>query len=157
MARTVRPPGRMKRFVPFWAIQFVIGGVLIAVVSVVAITAIANATRIPGQFLDDVGRTVHGILPKEGPDVSSDAQVKAVVRAMPDGRLRVGSVIAEDDVVVFTVTARRSSVKAAVVPGDQIRINRDSGEIEIAPQGIPGVIDRLQEELRKLKERFFGP
>lgn len=147
----------MKRFVPLWAVQFLFGTVLVIVVAVVALAALANATRIPGQFFDEVGKTVHGILPKEGPDLSSDAQLKTVVRAMPGGRLRVGSVIAEDDVVVFTITAKRSSVKAAVVPGDEIRINRDSGEIEIAPQGIPGVIDRLQEELRKLKERFFGP
>ena len=75
---------------------------------------------------------------------------------MPDGRLRVGSVIAEDDVVVFTVTAKRSEVRAAVAPGDQLRISRGTGEVEIAPRGIPGVIDRLGEELRELKERFCG-
>lgn len=147
----------MRRFVPLWATQFLIGAALVTVVALIAIGLISGATRLPGEFLDEVGRTVHRILPKESPDLGSDAEVKAIVRAMPDGRLRVGSVIGEDDVVVFTITARRSAVRAAVVPGDELRIGRESGEIEIAPQGIPGLLDQLQEELRKIKEQFFGP
>lgn len=54
------------------------------------------------------------------------------------------------------MTAKRSEVRAAVAPGDQLRVSRATGEVEVAPQGIPGVIDRLGEELRELKERFFG-
>ncbi len=42
------------------------------------------------------------------------------------------------------------------MPGDQLRLNRTTGEVEIAPQGVPGLIDGLGDELRKLKERLFG-
>lgn len=146
----------MRRFVPIWAVQLVIGTALIAVIAFVAVSAIGGVARVPGQFLEELGRTVQRMVPKEGPDLENDAQLKTVIRAMPDGRLRVGSVIGEDDVVVFTITARRSAVQAAVVPGDELRMARDRDEIEIAPQGIPGMFDALGEELRKLKERFFG-
>lgn len=147
----------MRRFVPIWALQFGVGVVLVIVVSVVAIGAITSASKIPGEFFDAVGRTVHNVLPKEGADVSADADVRAVIRALPNGRLRVASVVPEDDVVVFTVTAKRSAVKAAVGPGDQLRVNRDTGEVEIAPQGIPGVMDQLRQQLDDLRKRFFGP
>ncbi len=147
----------MRSPVPLWATQFLVGAFAVLVGATLVIALVSNATRLPGQFFDEVGRTMHRILPKEGPDLTNDTQLKAVIRTMPDGRLRVGAVIPEDDVVVFTVTAKRSEVRAAVVPGDQLRISRTTGELEIAPQGVPGVIDRLGEELRKLKERFFGP
>ncbi|OLC53683.1 MAG: hypothetical protein AUH85_13645 [Chloroflexi bacterium 13_1_40CM_4_68_4] len=147
----------MRRFVPLWALQFVIGLIVVIVVSIVAIGAISSASKIPGEFFDAVGRTVHNALPKEGPDLATDADVRAVIRALPNGKLRVASVVAEDDVVVFTVTAKRSAVKAAVGPGDQLRLNRDTGEVEIAPQGIPGLLDQLRQQMDDLRKRFFGP
>src|SRR5919199_4393691 len=147
----------MRRFIPLWAIQFAVGALLLVIVAVIAIAALSSATKLPTQFFDDLGRTVHNALPKEGPDLTTDEQVRAAIRAMPDGRLRVGSVVAEDDVVVFTVTAKRSAVHAAVAPGDQLRLSRDTGEVEIAPQGIPGVLDELRQRLDDLRRRFFGP
>lgn len=146
----------MKRFIPVWAVQLILGTALITVLALVAINAVGGVARVPGEFLEELGRTVQRVAPKEGPDLASDEQIKTVIRSMPDGRLRVGSVIGEDDVVVFTITAKRSAVRAAVVPGDELRMARDRDEIELAPQGIPGVLDRLGEELRLLKERFFG-
>jgi hypothetical protein len=147
----------MRRFIPLWALQFAVGLVLVIVVSVVAIAAISSASRIPGEFFEAVGRTVHNVLPKEGPDLATDADVRAVIKSLPNGKLRVASVVAEDDVVVFTVTAKRSAVHAAVGPGDQLRLNRETGEVEIAPQGIPGVLDQLRQQLEDLRKRFFGP
>jgi len=47
-------------------------------------------------------------------------------------------------------------VKAAVRPGDELRIARD-GSVEIVPTGIPGVIDSLQRAIEDLKKKFFGP
>jgi hypothetical protein len=47
-------------------------------------------------------------------------------------------------------------VKAAVQPGDELRIGRD-GSVEIVPTGIPGVIDSLQRAIEDLKRKFFGP
>ena len=58
--------------------------------------------------------------------------------------------------MVFTITADRASVRAAVRPGDELRIARD-GTVEIAPTGIPAVIDSLERALEDLKKRFFGP
>ena len=75
---------------------------------------------------------------------------------MPDGKIRVGSVVEDNDQVVFTVTASRASVRAAVKPGDELRIGRD-GNIEIVPTGIPGILDQLQRSIEDLKRRFFGP
>jgi hypothetical protein len=147
----------MRQLVPLWAMQFGVGLVLVIVVSVVAIGAISSASKIPGEFFDAVGRTVHNVLPKEGADLSADADVRAVIRSLPNGKLRVASVVAEDDVVVFTVTAKRSAVHAAVGPGDQLRLNRDTGEVEIAPQGIPGLLDQLRQQIDDLRKHFFGP
>src|SRR5438309_7375797 len=146
MAPRARVTHRMKRLLPFWAIQFAFGAAVVVIVSVVAIAAVSNVTRLPSAFFDEVGRTVRNALPKEAADLGNDDQLKVMLRAMPGGRLRVGSVIGGDDVVVFTVTAKRSAVRAAVVPGDQLRLNRDSGEIEIAPQGIPGIVHQLQDD-----------
>ena len=75
---------------------------------------------------------------------------------MPEGKLRVGTIVEEQDRVVFTITADRSAVRAAVRPGDELRIGRD-GNVEIVPTGIPGVIDSLQRAIEDLKRKFFGP
>jgi hypothetical protein len=42
-----------------------------------------------------------------------------------------------------------------VKPGDQLRIGK-SGEVEVVPTGIPGVIDELGRQLEDLRKRFFG-
>ena len=75
---------------------------------------------------------------------------------MPEGKLRVATIVEEQDRVVFTITADRSAVRAAVRPGDELRIGRD-GNVEIVPTGIPGVIDSLQRAIEDLKRKFFGP
>ncbi len=75
---------------------------------------------------------------------------------MPDGKIRVGSVVEDKNEVVFTITASRTAVKASVKPGDELRIGRD-GNVEIVPTGIPGVLDQLQRSIEDLKKRFFGP
>jgi hypothetical protein len=67
----------------------------------------------------------------------------------------VGSVVEDKDEVVFTITSPRSAVKAAVKPGDQLRIAKD-GSVEIVPTGIPGLLDQLQRSIDDLKRRFFG-
>jgi hypothetical protein len=75
---------------------------------------------------------------------------------MPEGRLRVGTIVEEQNRVIFTITADRSAVHAAVRAGDELRIGRD-GNVEIVPTGLPGVIDSLQRALEDLKKKFFGP
>ena len=114
------------------------------------------AVRGPTAFFDELGRNVARLAPQPQPDVRDDGQLKAVIRAMPDGKLRVGSVVEDKDQVVFTVTASRASVRAGVKPGDELRIGRD-GNIEIVPTGIPGLLDQLQRSIEDLKRRFFGP
>jgi hypothetical protein len=79
-----------------------------------------------------------------------------VIKAMPEGKLRVGTIVDEQNRVVFTITADRSAVKAAVRPGDELRIAKD-GSVEIVPTGLPGVIDSLQRAIEDLKRKFFGP
>jgi hypothetical protein len=74
---------------------------------------------------------------------------------MPQGRLRVATIDVDHDRVVFTITADRAAVKAAVQPGDELRIARD-GSVEIAPTGIPAVIDQLQRAMEDLRKKFFG-
>jgi len=109
-----------------------------------------------GSFFDELGRSVARLAPQPQPDLRSDAELKALIRAMPDGTLAVGSVVEETDEVVFTVTAPRAAVKALVKPGDRLRIARD-GSVEIVPTGIPGLFDQLQRNVEDLKRRFFGP
>lgn len=127
--------------------------VLIAVALFAAL--LGAAVRGPTAFFDQLGQTVARLAPQPQPDIRDDAQLRAVIKAMPDGKIQVGSVVEEKDEVVFTVTAPRSAVKAAVKPGDQLRIARD-GSVEIVPTGIPGVLDQLQRSLEDLKRRFFG-
>ena len=149
----------MKRagtFLPIWALQFVIGmfAVLLAVGLFAAL--IGSVVKGPQNFFDEVGRTVARVAPQPQADVRSDADLKAVIKALPDGRLRVASVVADQDRVVFTVTADRAAVKAAVQSGDELRVSRTTGEIEIAPTGIPGLVDRLQQAIEDLRKSWFG-
>jgi len=146
---------RAGAFLPIWALQFVIGmfAVLLAVGLFAAV--IGSVVRGPQTFFDEVGKTVARIAPQPKADIRSDADLKAVIKALPDGRLRVASIITEQDRVVFTVTADRAAVKAAVQPGDELRISR-SGDVEIAPTGIPGLVDRLQQAIDDLRRSWFG-
>ncbi len=138
-----------------WALQFVIGmfAVLLAVGLFAAV--IGSVVRGPQTFFDEVGKTVARIAPQPKADIRSDADLKAVIQALPAGRLRVASIITEQDRVVFTVTADRAAVKAAVQPGDELRISR-TGDVEIAPTGIPGLVDRLQQAIDDLRRSWFG-
>ena len=148
----------MKRagtFLPLWALQFVIGifAVLLAVGLFAAL--VGSVVRGPQTFFDEVGKTVSRIAPQPQADIRSDAELKAVIKALPDGRLRVASVVGEQDRVVFTVTADRAAVKAAAQAGDELRLSR-TGEVEIAPTGIPGLVDRLQQAIEELRRSWFG-
>lgn len=146
----------MRRHVPPWAIQLVVG-LAIVLVAVAAFAALlSTAARGPTAFFDELGHTVARLAPQPRPDIRDDAQLKALIRATPDGKLRVASIVEEQDEVVFTVTAPRSAVRAAVRPGDELRIGRD-GQVEIVPTGIPGLVDQLQRAVEDLKRRFFGP
>ena len=128
-------------------------------VVLVAITLFAAllgaAVRGPTAFFDELGKSVAQLAPQAQPDVRDDEQLKALIRAMPDRKVTVGSIVEEKDEVVFTVTASRAAVRAAVKPGDQLRIGRD-GNVEIVPTGIPGLLDQLRRNIEDLKRRFFG-
>jgi hypothetical protein len=147
---------RAGTFLPIWALQFVIGmfAVLLAVGLFVAL--IGSVVKGPQNFFDEVGKTVARVAPQPQADMRSDADLKAVIKALPDGRLRVASVVADQDRVVFTVTADRAAVKAAVQSGDELRVSRTTGEVEIAPTGIPGLVDRLQQAIEELRRSWFG-
>jgi len=146
---------RAGAFLPLWALQFVIGmfAVLLAVGLFVAL--IGSVVRGPATFFDEVGKTVARIAPQPQADIRSDAALKAVIKAMPDGRLRVASIVADQDRVVFTVTADRAAVKAAVQAGDELRLSR-TGDVEIVPTGIPGLVDRIQQAIDELRRSWFG-
>jgi predicted metalloprotease with PDZ domain len=139
-----------------WAFQFVIGIFVVLVAIGVAVALLGPLMRGPTAFFDELGRTISRIAPQPQADLRTDEQLKVVIKAMPEGRLRVGTIVEEQDRVVFTITADRSAVKAAVRPGDELRIARD-GSVEIVPTGIPGVIDSLQRAIEDLKRKFFGP
>ncbi len=148
----------MKRagtFLPLWALQFVIGifAVLLAVGLFAAL--VGSVVRGPQAFFDEVGKTVARIAPQPQADIRTDAELKAVIKALPDGRLRVASVVGDQDRVVFTVTADRAAVRAAAQAGDELRVSR-TGEVEIAPTGIPGLVDRLQQAIEELRRSWFG-
>jgi hypothetical protein len=138
-----------------WALQFVIG--MVAVLLAVGLFAalIGSVVRGPATFFDEVGKTVARIAPQPQADIRSDAALKAVIKAMPDGRLRVASIVADQDRVVFTVTADRAAVKAAVQAGDELRLSR-TGDVEIVPTGIPGLVDRIQQAIDDLRRSWFG-
>lgn len=159
MVRGLYARSRMKqapRIVPAWAIQFLVGIAVVLVAIGLFAALVGTAVSGPGQFFEELGKTVSRLAPQAQADLRSDEHLRAVIKAMPDGKVRVGSILDEQDRVVFTVTADRSAVKAAIKPGDELRLNRTTGEVEIIPTGIPGVIDQLQRGLQDLKERFFG-
>jgi len=147
----------MKRaaLVPLWAWQFVIGIVVVLLAVSVFAVVVGAALRVPSGFLDDVGKTISRVAPQPAPDVATEEQLKKVIAAMPQGKLRVATVDAEHGRVVFTVTAERSAVHAAVQPGDELRIARD-GSVEIVPTGIPGLLDQLQRAMEDLRKKWFG-
>jgi hypothetical protein len=146
----------MRRHLPAWATQFAVGMALVLVAIALFSALLGAAVRGPTAFFDELGKSVARLAPQPQPDIRDDGQLKAVIRAMPDGKIQVGSVVEEKDEVVFTVTAPRAAVKALVKPGDQLRIARD-GSVEVVPTGIPGFFDQLQRSVEELKKRFFGP
>jgi hypothetical protein len=146
----------VRRFIPIWALQFVIGLFVVLIAVGLAATLLGPVLRGPTAFFDELGKTISRIAPQPQADLRGDDQIKAVIKAMPEGKLRVGTIVDEQNRVVFTITADRSAVKAAVQPGDEVRIARD-GSVEIVPTGIPGVIDSLQRAIEDLKRKFFGP
>ena len=145
----------VRRHIPPWATQFAVGMALVLIAVGIFAALLGAAVRGPTAFFDELGKTVARLGPQAQPDIRDDGQLKAVIRAMPDGKIQVGSIVEEKDEVVFTVTAPRSAVKAAVKPGDQLRIARDGG-VEIVPTGIPGFFDELQRNIEDLKRKFFG-
>ena len=146
----------VKKFVPIWALQFVAGIFIVLIAVSVAVALLGPVLRGPTAFFDELGKTISRIAPQPQADLRGDDQIKAVIKAMPNGKLRVGTILDDQNRVVFTITADRSAVKAAVQPGDEVRIARD-GSVEIVPTGIPGVIDSLQRAIEDLKRKFFGP
>jgi hypothetical protein len=146
----------MRRHIPSWAIQFGVGMALVLIAIALFAALLGAAVRGPTAFFDELGKSVARLAPQPQPDIRDDAQLKAVIRAMPDGKIRVGSIVEEKDEVVFTVTAPRSAVHALVKPGDELRIGKD-GNVEVVPTGIPGFFDQLQRNIEELKRRFFGP
>ncbi|HEV2010770.1 MAG TPA: hypothetical protein VGS17_07065 [Candidatus Limnocylindria bacterium] len=146
----------MRRHIPSWATQFAVGMALVLVAIALFAALLGAAVRGPTAFFDELGKSVVRLAPQPQPDIRDDGQLKAIIRAMPDGKLRVGSVVEDKDEVVFTMTAPRAAVRALVKPGDELRIGRD-GTIEIVPTGIPGLLDQLQRSIEDLKKRFFGP
>jgi hypothetical protein len=150
----VRQP--VKKFIPIWALQFVVGIFVVLVAVAVAVALLGPVMRGPTAFFDELGRTISRVAPQPQADLRADDQLKGVIKAMPEGKLRVGTIVDDQNRVVFTITADRAVVKAAVRPGDELRIARD-GSVEIVPTGIPGVIDSLQKAIEDLKRRFFGP
>jgi hypothetical protein len=146
----------VKKVVPVWAVQFLIGILVVLVAVALAAALLGPIVRGPTAFFDELGKTISRIAPQPQADLRSDDQLKAVIKAMPEGKLRVGTLVDDQNRVVFTITADRAVVKAAVRPGDELRIARD-GSVEIVPTGIPGVIDSLQRAIDDLKKKFFGP
>src|SRR5712692_8290295 len=147
----------MKRaaVVPFWAWQFVIGAVVVLLAVSIFAVLVGAALRVPSGFLDDVGKAISRVAPQPAPDIATEDQLKKVIVAMPQGKLRVATIDAEHGRVVFTVTADRSAVHAAVQSGDELRIARD-GSVEIVPTGIPGLFDQLQRAMEDLRKKWFG-
>lgn len=146
----------MRRHLPAWAIQFAVGIGLVLVAIAIFAALLGAAVRGPTAFFDELGKNVARLAPQARPDIRDDGQLKTLIRAMPDGKVRVGSVVEDRDQVVITITASRASVRALVKPGDELRVGRD-GNIEVVPTGVPGLLDQLQRSIDDLKKRFFGP
>jgi hypothetical protein len=145
-----------KKLVPMWAFQFLIGIFVVLIAVALAAALLGPIVRGPTAFFDELGKTISRIAPQPQADLRGDEQLKAVIKAMPEGKLRVGTIVDDQNRVVFTITADRSVVKAAVRTGDELRIGRD-GSVEIVPTGFPAAIEKLQEALEDLKKKFFGP
>jgi hypothetical protein len=144
-------------FLPLWALQFVVGIFVVLLAVGLFAALIGSVVRGPQTFFDEVGKTVSRIAPQPQADIRGDAELKAVIKALPDGRLRVATVAGEQDRVIFTVTADRAAVRAAAQAGDELRLSRTTGEVEIAPTGLPGMVDRLQQAIEELRRSWFGP
>jgi hypothetical protein len=142
-------------YVPFWAWQFVVGVVIVLIAVTVFALLIGAALKVPGSFLDEVGRTVSRVAPQPAANVSSEEQLKKVIVAMPQGKLRVATIDAEHGQVIFTITVDRGAVHAVVQPGDELRIGTD-GNVEIVPTGIPGLLDQLGRAMEDLRKKWFG-
>lgn len=142
--------------VPVWAVQIVVGILIVFVAVTLFVALLGQALQGPSTFFDELGATVARVAPQPEPDIESEEELRAVIRAMPDGKIRVATIVAEQDRVVFTVTAERDAVRAAVTEGDELRLAED-GSVEIVPTGLPGVADRLQRALEEIRRRFFGP
>jgi hypothetical protein len=147
---------RAGTFLPMWALQFVIGMFAVLLAVGVFVALVGSVARGPQTFFDEVGKTVARVAPQPQADIRTDAELKAAIKALPDGRLRVASVVADQNRVVFTVTADRAAVRAAAQAGDELRISRTTGEVEIVPTGIPGLVDRLQQAIEDLRRSWFG-
>jgi hypothetical protein len=138
-----------------WALQFLIGIFVVLIAVALAAALLGPIVRGPTAFFDELGKTISRIAPQPQADLRSDEQLKTVIKAMPEGKLRVGTIVDEQNRVVFTITADKPAVKALVRPGDELRIARD-GSVEVVPTGIPGLIDSLQRAIDDLKRKFFG-
>jgi predicted metalloprotease with PDZ domain len=131
-------------------------GIFVVLIAVALAAALLGPiVRGPTAFFDELGKTISRIAPQPQADLRSDEQLKTVIKAMPEGKLRVGTIVDEQNRVVFTITADKPAVKALVRPGDELRIARD-GSVEVVPTGIPGLIDSLQRAIDDLKRKFFG-
>src|SRR2546430_17271940 len=104
----------VKRFVPVWAFQFVIGVFVVLIAIGVAVPLLGPVMRGPTAFFDELGMTVNRIPPQAQADTRTDEQLKTLTKAMPEGKLRVCPIVEEQNRVIFTITADRSAVKAAV-------------------------------------------
>jgi len=111
----------VRSHVPAWAIQLTVGLALVLLAVGLFAALIGTVVRGPTAFFDEVGKTVSRLAPQPQADIRTDAQLKVVIAAAPDGKVRVGSILEDQERVVFTITADRSAVRAAVKPGDQLR------------------------------------
>lgn len=142
-------------YVPIWAIKTGVGLVLVLVAIFFFMALLSNALRGTGTFADDIGKNFARLLPQPQPDIREEAQLKTLIRDMPDGKLRVATIVEEKDQVVFTVTVKRDAVRMYVKPGDELRLSKD-GNVEVVPTGVPGLMDKLQYNLEELRKRIFG-
>ena len=82
----------MRKFVPIWAFQFVIGIFVVLIAIAIGVALLGPVIRGPTAFFDELGKTISRVAPQPQPDLRTDEQVKAVIRAMPEGKLRVGTI-----------------------------------------------------------------